>query len=451
MLVFRRRLIYWLLREYIKKWGKTILLCFAIGLVAFFLLIKEGGQVFSKIPLKRSETIGVVGAYTPDSLPDYISLQMSSGLTTISDNGTPKPALAKSWEIQNNGKRYVFHLKNAEFSDRSKFTSESVNYNFSDVSVQRPDSSTIIFTLKDSYSPFLITVSRPIFKSGFVGVGEYKLRNITLNGNFIQNITTVSVKDSLNSKTYDFYPSTQSLKTAYMLGEVAEAKGLPNVNYNKDGSFADFPNTDIKKSIDYNQLVVLFYNNNDPVLSDKRLRSALSYATPDNFTQGERSTMPYPPTLWAYSQAYSYTQDLDQAKILLESTGMATKSASLKFEIKTLPRFETTAKEIATQWKKLGIETDISLVDSIPTGFQIFIGSFNVPADPDQYTIWHSNQDNNITHYQSQRIDKLLEDGRKTVDINERKKLYSDFQKYLTADAPATFLYFPYVYDVIRK
>jgi peptide/nickel transport system substrate-binding protein len=56
-----------------------------------------------------------------------------------------------------------------------------------------------------------------------------------------------------------------------------------------------------------------------------------------------------------------------------------------------------------------------------------------------------------ITRYKNLRIDKLLEDGRKTVNINERKKIYADFQRFLLDDMPASFLYFPYEYTVTRN
>ncbi len=79
------------------------------------------------------------------------------------------------------------------------------------------------------------------------------------------------------------------------------------------------------------------------------------------------------------------------------------------------------------------------------------MGDFYLPRDPDQYTLWHSGQKNNITKYKNLRIDKLLEDGRKTVDLDERKTIYADFQKYLIDDVPAVFLYFPTEYQIKRK
>jgi len=78
--------------------------------------------------------------------------------------------------------------------------------------------------------------------------------------------------------------------------------------------------------------------------------------------------------------------------------------------------------------------------------------SLTVPADPDQYVYWQSTQENtNISNYSSPKIDKLLEDGRKTLDTDARKKIYADFQFYLVDDAPAIFLYYPKVVTIRRK
>ncbi|OGD95754.1 hypothetical protein A3A48_03240 [Candidatus Curtissbacteria bacterium RIFCSPLOWO2_01_FULL_37_9] len=44
-----------------------------------------------------------------------------------------------------------------------------------------------------------------------------------------------------------------------------------------------------------------------------------------------------------------------------------------------------------------------------------------------------------------------MEDARITKDDQERKTLYLDFQKFLVEDAPSTFLYYPYKYEVIYK
>jgi peptide/nickel transport system substrate-binding protein len=448
----RRRLYFWLVKAYIKKWQKTIVFCFIFGLIFFFILRSLFAYFSNKVPFIHRTIVGIVGTYTTDSIPDEILRKASRGLTFIDTDGTPKPDVASSWEIEDNGKKYVFHLKKGiSFSDGSKLDSKSIKYSFLDVKEQRPDKNTIVYILKDSYAPFLATVSRPIFKNNFTGVGEYKIKAVNLNGNFIQSIDLASRKNDYKIISYQMYPTEDSLKTAYALGEITIASGLSNLDFQKI-NFSIFKNTVVKKNEDNRHLVTVFYNNQDKILSDKRIRQALTYALPEKFAEGMRSFGPLVSNSWV-GQDFSLTnqQDIEHAKTLLENADSATKGATLKIELKTLPKFKKTADELVKYWSVLGIKTEIVIVQGMPTSYQAFLADFRIPIDPDQYTLWHSEQQNNITNYKNLRIDKLLEDGRKTVDVSKRQKIYSDFQKYLLDDAPASFLYFPYTYDITRK
>ncbi len=451
MLIIRRRLILWLIREYVKKWRKTILLFFIAGLAVFFLMRYSFPYFYPKLSLGRSESTGILGPYTLQNLPLSILYEMSRGLTSISRDGSLLPDIASSWDIENNGKVYVFHLKkNIFYNDGSKLTSGSINYNFSDAKIERPDDYTIKFILKDNFSPFLVTVSRPIFKRGFIGVGEYKIYDVSVNGNFVQSIRLVSVKNPYKKKIFQFYPSTRSLKTAYLLGEVNKIAGLLDPTF-ENQQFTTYPNTEVARKVNENLLVTLFYNTQDTVVSDKRIRQALSYAIPDTFSFGKKAYTPYPPVSWAYTDQYGFKYDLENAKLLLLAANAASNSASLKLHIKTFTKYRDTALVVSKTWEKIGVKTTIESVDTIPSDFQIFLGDFIVPKDPDQYLLWHSNLSANISRYDDKRIDKLLEDGRKSVDFASRKKIYADFQKYLLDGAPASFLYFPYEYEISRR
>lgn len=450
MIVFRRRLIYWLLKEYVRKWGKTIIFFFLAGLLVFFFFRDTASNFIAKIPLQKDQSIGLLGSYTIDSLPNFILSDLSFGLTTVDNSGKVSPKIAKSWRIEDDGKRYVFNLRaDVHFNDGTVLTSDLVNYNFSDASVRRLSKYTISYQLKDKYSPFLVTVSRPLFKKGLVGMGLYKIKNVDLNGNFVESITLVDKQNQSKKKTYHFYPDTQSLKTAYVLGEVSAIIGAFDTSY-ETSSFEKFPNTLVTKTTNYNSLVALFFNTKDSVLSDRNIRSGLSFALPNEYKSGVRAGLPYPPSSFVYANQYLYTQDLDQAKLLTRDLINASNSAALS--IKVLPHYIQTAQVVKESWEKIGVKSKIETVERIPSSFQVFLGDFFVPKDPDQYRLWHSSsQETNITNYANQRIDKLLEDGRKTTDVPTRIKLYQDFQKYLLADSPAAFLYFPYEYEIKRK
>ncbi len=448
----RKRLIVWLIKAYLKKHGKTILLFFVAGLLAFSLLLLTKDFFVGKLPFIHRQTVGMTGSYDISSLPADVLLNVSKGLTSVDERGNISPSLAGSWKIEDSGKKYTFNIKKGIiFSDGEEFTSKNVNYGFADVNVERPDDYTIVFKLKDSYSPFLVTVSRPIFKKGFVGVGDYKIKDIKLNGSFVESLVLSSSKDSNKSISYQFYPTQESLKTAFVLGEVSQVSGLSDVSF-KDTTLESFKSVKVKKDINSTKLVALFYNTQDGTLSDNRVRKALTYALPNSFPLGIRNTSPFPPTSWAKSesQVVEISQDYNHSRLLL-SESAASGAAKLNFEIKTLPQYEASAKIIADSWKVLKINTKITVVDSIPTTFQIFLGDFNLSADPDEYPLWHSGQSSNITRYKNLRIDKLLEDGRKEINIGERKKIYSSFEKYILDDSPASFLYLPYNFSVTRN
>lgn len=452
MIVVRKRLLFWLIKAYFKKWGKNIFIYFGIGLVVFFLFNKVLSYSITRLPFIEKETIGMVGSYTTDSLPQEILSKISKGLTKTEPDGTVKPDIAEKWKIAPNGKAYAFYLrKNMYFSNGANVTSNDINYDFADVSVIRPDKYTIVFNLKDNYSPFLTTVIRPIFKKGFVGVGDYRVKKIKLNGDFIESIELYSEKFHKALVYQLFYPTVSALKTAFLLGEVSRITNLPDLKI-KDSSFSSFKNVKVEKKTNQTKLVTLFYNTKDKVLSSKTLREGLSYTIPDNFNEGERNSSPLPFFSYANQGGFNtYQQDLEHAKLLIDKSETATGSGKISLTIDTLPKYQDTAKIIANIWKELNIETKIQVTNQVPTTFQIFLGEINLSSDPDQYTLWHSSQVNNITHYDNVRIDKLLEDGRKELDIQKRILIYTDFQKYLLSDPPASFLFFPHYYEVSRK
>src|SRR5205809_144705 len=147
MLVLRRRLIFWLIKAYIKKSGKIMVISFLIGLVLFFTFFFSSKYINRIFPVYKRVSVGVVGAYRQDNLPPIITNKFSRGLTVVTKDGSVKPDLAHDWQIKDKGKTYIFHLKKNEyFSDGKNVTSDTISYNFSDVTISRPEKYTIIFT-----------------------------------------------------------------------------------------------------------------------------------------------------------------------------------------------------------------------------------------------------------------------------------------------------------------
>jgi peptide/nickel transport system substrate-binding protein len=125
---------------------------------------------------------------------------------------------------------------------------------------------------------------------------------------------------------------------------------------------------------------------------------------------------------------------------------------SATLTITTFPQYIDIAQGIADSWTSVGFSTNVKVVSSFPPTYQVLLSAQEIPSDPDQYAFWHSTQtQTNITGYSNVKIDKLLEDGRQEIDTEKRKTIYADFQRRITDEAPALFLYYAKSYTVKRR
>lgn len=448
MAIVRRRYYLWLLKAYIKRWYKAILSSILLGGVIFFAIVAVVNFYFLPRIQKRVQKIGYVGVYTFAKIPTEILSDVSYGLTRIDENGKISPGAAFKWDVKNNGKQYTFYIRRGQYlHNKRELDAKTIPLIFKDVEKKIDDKYTLTFTLKSPYAPFLTSLSRPIILQSLAGLGKMKIKDVDINGGYVRTLTLENKNDSTEKKIITFYPTQDALKSSFALGDIDEARHVQNTKI-KNSDFSKWNNTKITILTDYTNLVTLFYNTEDKLLSEKRLRQALSYSIPDDFTGGERAYSPIPPNSQYFSQTPNYgISDLELARSLISENTDIKKST---IEITTTDEYVKTAETIAKSWKELGISTKIKIVNELPTKFQALIYPIALPDDPDQYTLWHSNQFNNITRYKNLRIDKLLEDGRSINDIEQRISIYSDFQKYLIDDAPATFLYFPKNFTITR-
>lgn len=450
MILGRRRYYFWLLKAYFKRWKKTILLSLLIGGISFFVLLWMLSFYIFPFVEKKTVRIGYWGSYTVQTLPEEVMSKISYGLTSVGNNGEVRGAAASSWEVKDDGKTYIFHLrKHQYFHTGEELTSSTFRLDFQDVTRKNSDTYQVVYTLKKPYAPFLATVTKPILLKGFSGLGEYKVVDVELNAGFVKSISLQGKKDGQRRETIYFYPTERALKIAFALGEIDQAVGLSNLDFRED-SFMNWKRVTVTKTTSYEKLVVLFYNNSDTYLSNKKLRQSLNYALPAEFEFGERAYSQFPPHSMFFHRPLHYTvPDREMAKTLLASSD--TNGNDLTLSVSVGKNYRKTAEEMRDAWRKIGVKSNLQIVDEIPIDFQILILPLNIPKDPDQYTLWHSAQKHNISHYKNLRIDKLLEDGRLIHEVTERVKIYSDLQKYLLDDVPASFLYFPYEYSIRRS
>ncbi|MCL4365828.1 ABC transporter substrate-binding protein [Patescibacteria group bacterium] len=448
-------LILW---QYLKRNKKLVL-----GILVLVILVVIFQLIFNIFHPKNVIKIGLVGTYQEHDLPSEVTKLISVPLVEASSDGRIKPLLVTGWDVNNDATKFQFKLKdNLKWADNSKVKASDLEFSIPNTSVSFPDDRTIEFSLKESYSPLPSVLMKPIFKKGtLLGLGTYKIATcrflfffsphpcIDKSRIFIAKITLQPNDPKLPDISIRFYPSEKVAVTGFNLGEVQVLLGLNNI-----GPFSSVPLVGIKQKTDYSKIVTLLFQTQDFNLRNRSLRQALSFATPE-IKDEESANNPYPPYLWAYnSDSKKYLANPKEAQAALERAKSQIPDDKLYSELilTAIPNLEEVGKAVVASWKQLGFDAKLRVESGIPQNFQALLITQSIPVDPDQYSLWHATQTKtNLTKYDSKRVDKDLEDGRKIITESERQAKYFDFQKTLLEDAPAIFLYFPKYNTVYLK
>ncbi len=416
---------------------------FLMGLVGSLILVRAFPYVQRNffLPIER---IGIVGQYSPTTLPQSLQSLVSVGLTKVGPDGLVTAGLAQSWNTTDNGKTYEFFLRDdAYWHTGGQVKASDVNYNIGNVAFTAHGPKKITASLKQSYSPFPFLVSKPIFRPGLVGFGPYRVVAIRLKADIVQYLKLEPVVHNLPAKEFRFYQNQSQAIIAYRRGDVdyiSELSVTPDI--------LSGGNTRIDSTTHYDRVVALFFNTRQSRLSERSYRQALSHGVPT--LNEEPAFHPFPKFSWVQADNIKkYNYDVDQVNRLLKNSQAASFSGELT--ISTFLPFSAVAETIAKSWTTLGIPSKVKIVNDISEGFDILLTYQILPPDPDQYPLWHSTQkDSNLTGYSNAKIDKLLEDGRREHNIEKRKKIYDDFARRLTDDVPVRLLYYPKSFTIRR-
>lgn len=426
---------FWYTSAFFKKY----LLHIGLGLVLS--LVLAFGYNYLSVYLPKSKPqyrIGLIGQYSASQLPSILTNYLNNGLVNINANMEAVPNLAENWSIENNGNTYTFKLKpNLHWSDGNVVKVDDIKISIPGLTteIQTPD--IIKFNLPTKFSPFPSLLTFPLVSSKGKIIGDYEIKLKQKTSGVITQITLDSTKQKI---IFTIYPNVSQALTAYKLGQVDMVPNLPaNIDTESLKQYGL-----LKKGVNYNQEVMLFFNQADQTLKDKSIRQAIAYGIKDK-TIGElaaKSTLN--PSSWAFNAlTKDYPYNLSRTQELIK--------APLDLELATLPELLPIAEKLKSQLDSDKIKLNIKVVTSTPEQFQLFLNLYNIPTDPDQYRDWHSTQSSNIGKNNDEKIDKYLEDGRTTVDQKERKKIYLEFQKVFSEELPALPLFYPSYYDLSRK
>lgn len=430
---------------YLKKNLLFIFLGLAFGSAAFlernYLIV-----IYQRLQT-RQQSYGIEGLYHSDNLSSSISKLISFGLTEISDNDRIiNSPLVQNLDIRNNNLEYQFTINtNYIWQNGKKLVSSDIVYPYSGIEFSYPDPSHLVIKLNNSFSPILSLFAQPLFlKNSLIGLGDYRVTSSILQEGYLKYLYLQNIKTG-TKLVYKFYPSEKDLINAFKLGEV------DNISLSSIPSdFKSWAGITITQQIDTSKYSAIFLNTEK--ISQKPLRQALAYATPKTNEKNQRCLSPISPNSWAYTpgvKEYSYNPTRSKELFDIKSLG------SIRLLVADR-KLINQAEIIKQAWEKiLGIQVEVlsSTNQSVNlTDYDAILAYGSIPVDPDQFSFWHStqSQQNNITHLNNPRIDKLLEEGRNTFDIIERNRIYQDFQRYLLEESPAIFLEFPVTYTINR-
>lgn len=433
--------------EFLISYFKKKYYLFLIGAIigsAFFLSRNYFISLYN-LSFFHTNRIGIDGFYTAEKLPENISQLISYGLTINSENNKPLISpLVKSLDIQNNNKDYIFVLnQNIKWHNNKKFTASDVDYKIKGITITPVSDYQLKISLENQFSPILSLLNKPFFKKNLIGLGSYKVKQVTYQKGYIKTLKLKPIDNKLSQLYYRFYSNEKDLINAFKIGEVdqIEISQLPQ-------DFSQWHDTQISQNIQTNEKYSAIFLNTKK-MENKQLRQALAYATPKTKDKNERCLGPISPNSWAYNPSVKeYAFNATRAKELFEKNKI--EKINLSVNDRTLLPI---AEEIKSSWQNiLKINTTITIESQIDTqNFDALLTYGGIPHDPDQYYFWHSTQTNtNLTKLNNSRIDKLLEEGRQTLDPQERKRIYQDFQKFLLEESPAIFLSYPTTYTITR-
>jgi len=365
-------------------------------------------------------------------------------------------------------------------------------------SVEAPDIHTVTVTYTEPYAPALESWSMGILPKHILEgkdiTNEYYSRNPIGTGPYLLKEWVTGQKIVLEA--YDNYfegkPNIQSYTarvipdTATMFLELKSGgidfMGLTPPQFKLQAD-TDFFRKYFQKfrypSFGY---TYMGYNLRDPKFADKRIRKAITHSINKHdiiagvlLGYGTPCTGPFPPESWAYNEHIDDIEYNPQKALQLfkeagwekGENGILHKSGQpFEFTVLTNQGNDArikTAQIIKEKLKDVGIVMHIKVLEwqallhefIDKKRFEAVIMGWSLSRDPDLYDIWHSSKTRegefNFISYENDEVDRLLIEGRRSFDLEKRKRIYQKLHTILAEEQPYTFLYVPDALPVLHK
>jgi len=446
--------------------GHRWLVAGAVGAVALlvvlvFAFLDPFGGSGEKAPVRYVE--GVVGSnskvnplfvYQNDVDRDIAAL-VFSGLTRLSADGTPEPALAESWDVSSDGITYTFHLRpGVTWHTGIEFTADDVVFTYNmlgdpllqgdpdqaqlwqSIDCTAGDPRTVTCQLPEPFAPFLSYASTGIlprhilgavtaanmlddpFNLAPVGTGPYRLTRMDgLHALLVANEDYYLGAPPIEEIELRYFPTVSSAAAGIVRAEIDGL--LVDLTINPQ-DFVTLGEVEGVEGYMFSRSAYtsLYLNNRETPLNDHFVREAIAHTVDVEAIiaellggRGLQANTPIAPGTWAHSAVNAPELELGLARNLLDAGGWELppgetvrrrNNVELRFSLMTDqdPLRGAIADAISESLLQVGIEAVVvreasnSLVTDflIPREYQAAIFGWDPGADPDPYPAWHSSQ-----------------------------------------------------------
>lgn len=439
------------------------------------------------------------GTMDPRLGSDTTALRMQellfNGLVYLDSEVVPQPDLAESWEYVS-PTEITFKLReDVTFHDGSTFDAEDVVYTYETLvsdtfgaprrSLYTPITQVIAdspyevtFMLEEPYAPIMKYLDMGIvpanvaeelgedFGDNPIGTGPFKLADwnrgatitIAANDDYFRG------RPNIDEIVISVIPDNNVRLIALESGDLDLIHSpIPPQDLAR---LEESPNLEVRaeNALGYTYLNVNF---NNPLLDDIRVRKALAHLT-DRETISEvlYYGMDTPGYSFLLPGTYYYTEDVnvydydpERAAELLAEAGWADTDGDgildkdgqqLSFELTTNvdPNRQQVLEFLQDEWGEAGIDVSVrvyewpSFIADVENGLHdiALLGWLNL-ADPDRsYLAFKTGGDSNYGSFSNDRVDELLDEGRRESDLEERKTIYTEIANIVTDELPYIFL-----------
>lgn len=373
-----------------------------------------------------------------------------------------------------------------------------------EIEVEAINDHLIQFRLPDAFAPFLDYLTfgvlpehllgslspAEIVDADFhlhpIGSGPYQFSQFLLEGETIIGVELTAFeayyrpRAFIDTLIFRYYPDSQAALAAFQAGEI---DGISQISPDILPAALAEPNLNLYTSR-LPQLTLIFINLNHPTrpfFQEQQVRLALLQALNrqrmiDQILGGQAipANGPIFPGTWAYldtNEIPSYdlaaaAARLRDAGYTIPAEGGTTRAKDGVFLEFTLlhPATEThtlLAQAIQTSWEQIGVAVELQALPYEDLAAALAARDYDAALvdlnlarfpDPDPYPFWHQTQitgGQNYAQWDDRVASEYLEQARITLDLNERARLYRNFQVRFARELPALPLFYPvYTYAV---